>query len=252
MYTLYDRADIYDLFESEQKYLATKKHWETVFSDKKIKTVLDVSIGTGSATIPILDLGIEVFGSDLNPSMLTKCLEKAKDKGYTPELRCCDFRNLTDAFDRKFDCVMSTGNSIPHVSNEEVLAVLEQMDRLVDEGGYLYLDLRNWDKILREKKRFYLYDPTFVGENRVDLVQVWDYEPDGSMIFNLLYRFEKDGKIFQKEIFEERYHPIAQSLLIEKLQGLGYKEFQIMAFPAHFGEFDPERSDWYCMIAHKS
>lgn len=252
MYKLYDQADIYDLFESEKKYLATKKHWETVFLNKKIRSVLDVSIGTGASTIPLLDLGVDVFGSDLNPSMLSKCLDKANERGYRIDLRCSDFRNIKDVFDRKFDCVMSTGNSLPHVMNEDVLDVLEQMDHLIEDGGYLFLDLRNWDKILQEKNRFYLYNPSFVGENRIDLVQVWDYNIDGSMTFNLLYRFEKDNKIFQKEFFEERYYPIRQDLILEKLKALGYNDIRIMAHPAYFGDFDHERSDWYCLIAQKS
>lgn len=62
---IYDRADIYDLFENEERYLAYKKHWKA-----------------------------------------------------------------------------------------DVLKTLEQMDALVKDGGYLYFDLRNWEKIVREKERF--------------------------------------------------------------------------------------------------
>ena len=46
--------------------------------------------------------------------------------------------------------------------------VLAGMDALVREGGWLYFDLRNWDRILRERKRFYLYNPFFDGETRVN------------------------------------------------------------------------------------
>lgn len=36
-----------------------------------------------------------------------------------------------------FDCVASTGNSLPHVNNTDVLKTLEQMNKLVSPGGYL-------------------------------------------------------------------------------------------------------------------
>ena len=47
---------------------------------------------------------------------------------------------------KQFDCVASTGNSLPHVNNDDVLTALEQMNSLVKKGGYLYLDTRNWEK----------------------------------------------------------------------------------------------------------
>ena len=77
-------------------------------------------------------------------------------------------------------------------------------------AAYLYFDLRNWDRIVRQKQRFYCYDPAFLPNgDRVNLMQVWDHLPDGSITFNLLYTFERANKIFQKEHFEEHYYPAA-------------------------------------------
>ena len=211
MASVYDRTDIYDLFDSPQKDAATKRHWETVFSGKPIRSALDVSIGTGSLTLPLADLGVSLYGSDLSGSMLARCRKKADERGITIDLRQSDFRELTCHFDRKFDCVMSTGNSLAYVTNDEITGVLEQMDALVQSGGYLYFDLRNWDKIVRQKMRFYCYNPTFLPNgDRVNLMQVWDHLSDGSIVFNLVYTFERGNQIFQKEHFEEHYHPVPQ------------------------------------------
>lgn len=352
MASIYERTDIYDLFESEKKYLATKKHWETVLSgkfppriqkqeqyaktaeddsfdrgrdidcDKRLTedglsvgtqhpgegrplgagySALDVSIGTGSLTLPLAELGFFLCGSDLSSSMLSKCAENARSKGLEVRLLECDFRRLNEAFKsesaypssffpgdhssnhssnhsgdhsgdkdpkesahqedhnarRKYDLVMSTGNSLAYVGNEELLNVLEQMDALVSEGGYLYFDLRNWDKILEEKNRFYLYNPVFRinpedgKEECIHLTQVWDYHEDGRITFHLLYTFETDRKITRKEVFEETYHPIRQRLLIDKLDRLGYNKIEIGRLPAQFGAFDIKKDDWYYLIARK-
>lgn len=87
---IYDRADIYDLFENEERYLAYKKHWEAVFQGKEIKTMLDVSIGSGSVTLPVLNLGVELCGSDLSETMLKNCEKKAcgKKRGFSFMIRC--------------------------------------------------------------------------------------------------------------------------------------------------------------------
>lgn len=251
MASVYDRADIYDLLEDESRYEVYRKHWEKIFEGRKIGTLLDVSIGSGNVTLPLEKLGIRLSGSDLSETMLDSCRKKAAARGLDAELKRCDFREVADAFTEKFDCVASTGNSLPYVSNEEVLRTLEQMDRLVRPGGYLYFDVRNWDKILRERNRFYLYNPFFDGETRINLIQVWDYHEDDTMTFNLLYTFERENRIFQKEKFEEHYIPIRRELLLDKVREMGYEEIRIMNFPAIFENVSVDETDWYCVMARK-
>jgi len=253
MASVYDRTDIYDLFDSPKKDAQTLSHWQTVFDGRPIRSALDVSIGTGSLTLPLGQLGVSLYGSDLSSSMLARCRKKADERGIAIDLRQSDFRDLTSHFDRSFDCVMSTGNSLAYVTNNEITGVLEQMDALVEPGGCLYFDLRNWDRIVGQKKRFYCYNPAFLPNgDRVNLMQVWDHLSDGSIVFNLVYTFERDNKIFQKERFEEHYHPVPQKLLLDKLTRLGYQDIQVKAFPVQFGVFDIENSEWYCVLAHKA
>lgn len=247
---LYERTEIYDLFENEGRFAAIRKHWETLLAGKNVHSLLDVSIGTGNTTLPLLEMGMELYGSDLNPAMLERCGEKAQARGYGIDLRQCDFRELTKHFDRQFDCVASTGNSLAYVPNDEILSVLEQMDALIAPGGWLYFDLRNWDKIANTKQRFYTYDPAFDGDTRINLVQAWDHNPDGSMDFNLLYTFERGNHIVQREDFCEHYYPVPQKLLVDKLQDMGYTDIEIYLYPAQFGKFI-NRADWYCLIARK-
>ena len=147
MEKLYDRADIYDLLENDSRYEITKGHWQYLLKGKPVRSLLDVSIGSGNMTLPVLDLGIDLYGSDLSEAMLSRCDKKATAKGYSVHLQCSDFREVSKHFTRQSDCVASTGNSLAYVTNEEVITTLHQMDALVAPGGYLYFDLRNWDKI---------------------------------------------------------------------------------------------------------
>lgn len=64
--------------------------------------------------------------------------KKGRCKTLDIELECCDFRTVSGRFSGKFDCVASTGNSLLHVNNEEVLKTLEQMDALVKPGGQVW------------------------------------------------------------------------------------------------------------------
>lgn len=252
MISLYDRADIYDLLENEERFLAYKEHWKTIFQGKDIKTMLDVSIGSGSVTLPVMDLGVNLKGSDLSEEMLKNCTKKAKASGREIELKCSDFRDLSCFGDETFDLVASTGNSLGYVDNEDILKTLEQMDKHVKKGGYLYFDSRNWEKIKKQNQRFFFYNPVFVGEDRVNMVQLWDYNSDGTMTFNIAYTFERDNQIFQKELFREHYHPFSKELAVEKLKKLGYENIEILCFPAQFPMVEFERIEWYSVMAKKA
>jgi glycine/sarcosine N-methyltransferase len=251
MGSLYDRAEIYDLLEDDTRYSWYFKHWQKIFSGKEISTMLDVSIGSGSMTLPVLDMGITLSGSDLSEHMLERCVKKAETRGHSIFTLQSDFRQVSEKFRKTFDCVASSGNSLGYVSNADVEKTLEEMDRLIKPGGYLYLDTRNWEKILREHQRFYLYNPVYHGEDRINLTQVWDYPPDGSIIFNLLFTFERDGKIFQKEIFEEKYQPFQNHLIFDTLKKLGYDNAEIYPCPAVGEEKPLKELDWYAVIAKK-
>lgn len=254
MASIYESADIYDLLDNEDNYLIYQRHWETILRNRHIETFLDISIGSGSVTLPLSALGVQLTGSDLSETMLQNCRKKAQARNLSVKLQCCDFRVIAEHFTGKYDCVASTGNSLPYVNNEDVLKTLEQMDSFIKPGGYLYFDSRNWDMIIKEKPRFYLYNPFFDGDTRINLIQVWDYHDDGSVTFNLLYTFEKDNQIFRKEKFEEHYIPISKKTILDKLQKMGYKEISVMPFPSYSQNtnIDIEKVDWYCVIAQKS
>ncbi|MCM1254294.1 MAG: class I SAM-dependent methyltransferase [Clostridium sp.] len=257
MASIYDSADIYDLLDNDDRDAVYQKHWEYILQNRHIESLLDISIGSGSVTLPLAALGVRLTGSDLSETMLDNCRKKAQARQLGVTLQCCDFRTIASHFTQKFDCVASTGNSLPYVSNSDVLKTLEQMDSLIQPGGYLYFDIRNWDKILRERNRFYLYNPFFDGDTRINLIQVWDYHDDNSMTFNLLYTFEKDNRIFRKEKFEEHYIPVSRMTLLDKIQSMGYEEISVMPFPSGYSGASTDTSvsiddiDWYCVIAKK-
>ena len=66
MGSLYDRADIYDLLETEERFALYRRHWERVLEGTGIRSLLDVSIGSGCVTLPLAELGVELWGSDLS------------------------------------------------------------------------------------------------------------------------------------------------------------------------------------------
>ena len=125
MASVYDKAEIYDLFEDASRRQIYRKHWQTVFAGEPVKTLLDVSIGSGGVTLPLAELGVRLSGSDLSETMLARCREKAEARGIDIDLRQSDFRSVGTCFGERFDCVASTGNSLPYVGHDDVREALD-------------------------------------------------------------------------------------------------------------------------------
>lgn len=251
MADLYDYPDIYDERFSDKANEAYKKHYQRIFDGKKIHSILDCSFGTGCLTFCLAELGYCVSGSDLSASMLKQARKKAEQKGLDVNLVQCDFRELGQSFHTTFDCVMSTGNALAHVSPEDVRKTLREMDSLVRPGGYLYLDSRNWDQELKEPKRFRWARP-FIREDgvRINYVQDWDYNSDGTITIHILHGYEREGIIFESKDFDEHLNPFSIELVRSELEQMGYQDFALKPLP-WFEDKPFEKIGWYCCIAKK-
>lgn len=251
MAELYDYPEIYDERFTDTANTAYRQHYEKLFSGCKIADILDCSFGTGNLTFELCELGYKVFGSDLSVSMLAQAEKKAKEKGLDIALTCCDFRELSNYYDRQFDCVMSTGNSLAHVNNDDVKRTIREMDKLVKPGGYLYFDSRNWDKEMRERRHMMFANPYLREDgSRINYAQMWEYPSDGSIHINILYGYEINNKIYRQEIFEEHLIPFSIDLVKDTLQELGYVDFVVKPLP-YFNDMDFMDIGWYCLRAHK-
>lgn len=248
---LYQNAALYDVTYDKEQDDRVADYWKRVLKDCEVRSILDCSIGTGQMTLGLAKLGYWLSGSDLSAKMLNKCRQNAIERDLNVKLYLCDFRELSSHIEETFDMVASTGNSLPHVTNEEIKKALSEMDKLVSPGGYLYFDIRNWDKILRDHQRFFCYQPMYNNDERINLTQIWDYNLDGTITFTLLYTFEKDGKIYKKETSSVYYYPVSRSFLENTLQELGY---QICRVESQMGtdSVSIEETDWYYILARKN
>lgn len=146
---------------------------------------------------------------------------------------------------------MSTGSSFAHVPADGVRKTLKEMDQLVKPGGYLYFDSRNWEKELRNKKRFQ-YGRPFIRPDgtRINYVQVWDYHSDHRITINILNAYERDGQIIHQAVYEEQLNPFPVQLVLSVLEDLHYEAVTIKPLP-YRADTAFEEMDWYCLLARK-
>lgn len=110
---------------------------------KKEDEVLDLACGYGRVTIPLAVEGYNIEGLDISPLFLQEAERRALLSGVAIPFTKGDMASLPyedDTFD-KVVCIWSSFNHL--LRREEQLRCLDEIYRVLKEGGIAFLDLVN-------------------------------------------------------------------------------------------------------------
>lgn len=102
--THYDQAAKYYDSLNESSSASTNKCIEGILQKHGVKTVLDLTCGTGSQAFWLAKKGFEVVGSDINSKMLKVARDKNKEQGCKIKLIKGDMRTTQAG---EFDAVLT-------------------------------------------------------------------------------------------------------------------------------------------------
>lgn len=262
---LYNTSALFKQNMSQEKQDKFLDFYKSVFGQYTINTIHDCTIGAGGTTLPLARLGYKVSGSDLSETLINKAKENFKEAGYNVELFVSDFRNLDKVLENTYDCIISTGNSLPHVNNEDVRKFIEVVSSRTNKDGLLYIDIRNWDKILKEKPIFSARNPlVMTKEEHTSLYQIWNWHDDQSVDFVFVTSTDKNGK-HEKTSFvtAPTYYPLRYKDYEKMLNDNGFeikKCFDVdhlwlgsQQEETKSGDFEEDfyKISWYSILAQK-
>lgn len=141
----YDQeAKHYDVFNEEKSKLINKTI-EKALVNHGIKTILDLTCGTGSQVFWLHDKGFEVVGYDINRSMLEIAKEKAKQKLVDIKFLEGDMRTIKAGC---FDAVLTIFNSIGHLTKEDFEITVQNVHNNLTLNGIYVFDIFNLNYLL--------------------------------------------------------------------------------------------------------
>ncbi|MFX0140752.1 MAG: class I SAM-dependent methyltransferase [Candidatus Hodarchaeota archaeon] len=238
-------AEKYDRLVSwENRVKRESNFYKTIFSDNKVKKILDCACGTGHHVIMFKQMGYTVKGSDISPGMIEKARSNSEKFGLKIPLIIADFKNLTKIFDEQFDAVICVGNSLPHLfTNKEISEALSEIYKVLKRNGIFILEQRNFNKLINLKTRFF---PVSIREDEV-FFYVLDYFPK-KIVFNVI-DLEISSKKFK--VYTTEYNPLKKDNLIELLEKSGFRNFKF--YQDHeFNKFNLEKSDQLIVFCKKN
>ncbi|HRD70390.1 MAG TPA: class I SAM-dependent methyltransferase [Legionella sp.] len=117
---------------------------EKLLNEHRVKTVLDMTCGTGSQVFYLVDRGYEVVGSDFSPALIKVARKKAKSLGKNIMFIDGDMRDLHAG---TFDAIITIFNAIGHLTRTDFEKALQNVHANLKAGGLYVFDIFNLQAI---------------------------------------------------------------------------------------------------------
>lgn len=240
--THYDKdAEYYDQF-NEDRSQVINNIIEIILKKHNVKSVLDLTCGTGSQVFYLKKHGYEVVGSDFNAKMLDVAKDKAKNKNLDIKFIQGDMR---DAQVGKFDAVITIFNAIGHLTKSDFEKTIQNIKVNLNLNGLYIFDIFNLDYML-------------YGNNITKLTIDWQTIKENTKAREIQYStIDKAGILASYTILHEQKDDqvvpiISQSFqtlqiytavqLVDMLENNGFKVLaQMDVDGSEFKQFESER-----------
>lgn len=137
-------ATQYDAF-NEKNSDATNRLIESILKKHKVKSVLDLTCGTGSQVFWLAKHGYDVVGSDINSNMLKVAKAKAKKAKLNLQFLKGDMRTSKVG---QFDAVITIFNAVGHLTKSDFEQAMRNIHENLKDGGLYIFDINNLNFLL--------------------------------------------------------------------------------------------------------
>jgi len=238
-------AEHYDIMIDWPARLARERpFFESLFSERGIKRVLDVGCGTGHHARLFAELGAAVVGLDPSGPMIERA--RALTVGDNPRFVQGGFLEIP-SLREQFDFIAVLGNTLAHVKTAAGLAMaLTNICVALAPGSLLCVQLINYDSLLSEGSRWLPVINRRVGEREFLFLREHRYA-DREAEFTIITLIRDAGK-WTQQIERDIHLPLTSAVLRPALECSCFTP--ITLYGSYAGDpFDPPTSPSFIVLA---
>ncbi|TAK76436.1 MAG: class I SAM-dependent methyltransferase [Gammaproteobacteria bacterium] len=142
-----EKPEYFDAHNMNESTEAKNAFIEKLLKAQHVKTVLDMTCGTGSQVFYLAKRGYEVIGSDFSPALLEQARKKAAAEGLDLTFIDGDMRTLKVG---QFDAVITIFSAIGHLTKPDFEKALQNIRANLKDGGVYIFDIFNLQAITDE------------------------------------------------------------------------------------------------------
>ena len=214
-------AGNYDLLNEENRKTINMQLVE-ILKQCGVKTVLDLTCGTGSQIFWLVNNGFEVVGVDINTAMLNIAKEKAKSANLDIQFLEGDIRTTHVG---EFDAIVTIFNSIGHLTKSDFEKAIQNVSQNLKIGGLYIFDIFNLDFLLSGANiaNFTIDWIKEVGNKKVREIQYSTIDQDGILASFTTSIVQEGNDESQAANSEQTIQVYAAEQLKELLQKNGFE-----------------------------
>jgi SAM-dependent methyltransferase len=233
----------YDSMIPFEKALERKEEIFKNLLKANINTVADIGCGTGSDSLALARLGYKVTSFDPAAEMLN--ILKLNEQSFKLNVDSHQFgaAQIPDDFNNKFDVVISFGNSFANIPTNEFESSVYKGFSLLKDKGELYIQILNYEKILKEKER--IVNITTGDDNY--FIRFYDFR-ENLVVFNILH-FDKTNPA-DHHLISTKIFPHSTDDFEKAMKKAGFITVNFFG-SFKFTSFDPQKSNDLIIIAVK-
>lgn len=183
-------AESYDAF-NEKSSRQINQLIGNIFKEHGVKSVLDLTCGTGSQIFWLAKHGYEVIGADINSKMLKIARNKAKQEKLALKFLKGDMCTIKVG---EFDAVITIFNAIGHLTKVDFEEAMRNVHRNLREGGLYIFDIFSLSYLLEGNNitKLTIDWQEIVGDTKVREIQYSTINEDGILASYDTY-YEQEG-----------------------------------------------------------
>ena len=186
-------------------------------------TAVDLACGTGSVTLLLAKMGLQVTGVDLSEDMLTVACRKAQEQGLNPVFTCQALQALRLPWG--VDLAVCALDSLDYILDpEDCREAIARVFRVLNPGGIFIFDVNTPEKLRAMDGQVFLDEDD-------DVYCVWrgEFDEASNICSYGMDLFQREGKHWQRSYEEHREYAYSEKQLTEFLKEAGFTRSRVYA-----------------------
>ena len=218
-------AASYDRLTEDVDYAAVVDFYRLLWrrEDLEPRTAVDLACGTGSVSVLLAEMGLQVTGVDMSPEMLCQADQKAADMNNRPIFICQELQKLH--LPKGVDLAVCALDSLDYITDpSDCREAIRRAYKALNPGGCFIFDVNTPEKLRAMDGQIFLDEDD-------DVYCVWRGEFDEQTnicTYGMdIFQREGDGWYRSSEIHEE--YAYSRQRLTTYLKEAGFTHIEVFA-----------------------
>lgn len=216
-------ADSYDRLTNDVDYGATVDFYRQILNNEGLspRTAVDLACGTGSVSVILAEMGLQVIGVDISEDMLCAAYQKIQDMENPPLFICQPLQALQ--LPRGVDLAVCALDSMDYITDpKDCQEAIRRVFRVLNPGGCFIFDVNTPEKLKAMDGQVFLDEDD-------DVYCVWRGEFDYStnICTYAMDLFQRQGNTWERSFEEHREYAYTAEELVKYLRQAGFTHIEV-------------------------